>query len=268
MTTLISWVGIDSRQPASIYLASDSRISWWASTTWDSGKKLFSTKHRPEIYGFCGDVTFLHQSLGQLCDLIDSGVIFSDRDSFEHKLDVSYQHICESVKTYPKNLLRDFQVLYISRIESGMAAQFFAGSITWTRADGLMKSILPLPETSGLIEKAGSGRNSIHDWHYRWQKSDVKGTSRSVFGAFCDSLQSNDDPMSGGAPQLIGLYRTGQPHVFGLVWEGQRYLSGSMVPELSNFHDVEWRNSKFERCDPITMLLIEDAQPQPRPNIR
>lgn len=267
MTTLISWVGVDARQPASIYLASDSRISWDSSTLWDSGKKLFSAKRLPEIYGFSGDVTFLVQVLEQLCDLIDYGAIFADEDTFEKKLDVSYRHISERVKTYPKNKLNNFQIIYVSRIGSGMAAQFFAGSITWSRADGLTKLILPMPMTSGIIKSTGSGQKSIQEWYSRWQISDVQGTSRSVLGAFCDSLQSTDDPLSGGAPQLIGLYRVGQPKVFGIVWENQRYLSGSMVTNISSLQDIEWRNSRFERCDPTTLLIITDAQPQPRPTI-
>ena len=60
MTTLISWVGIDQRRPTSLYLASDSRISWGSQHhRWDVGRKLFSCKVSADIFGYCGDVSEL-----------------------------------------------------------------------------------------------------------------------------------------------------------------------------------------------------------------
>lgn len=265
MTTLISWIGYDSRQQSSIYLASDSRISWGSKTSWDIGKKLYAPKSMPEIFGYCGDVTFPSNALSQICDQIDAGSFFSDTDSFEHKLDKVYLRIRDSFYAYPESQKRAFQVLYVSRIGSGMSSKFFAGLLSSSHKDELTLNILPMPEKSGLIERVGTGRASISEWYYRWQKSDVTGTSRCVFSAFCDSLESREDPLSGGAPQLIGLYRIGQPQVFGLIWNGERFISGSLAPNDIVFNGIEWRNRCFERCDPNTGILLDGAQPQPRP---
>ena len=46
--------------------------------------------------------------------------------------------------------------------------------------------------------------------------SDVGGTSRSIFSAFYDAMQSSDDPLSGGYPQIAALYTTRKPQVIGL----------------------------------------------------
>jgi hypothetical protein len=70
MTSLVSWIGVDSLAPASIYLASDSRISWGNRLTWDYSRKLFASRNHPEILGYFGDVLFPSQVLGQLIDLV------------------------------------------------------------------------------------------------------------------------------------------------------------------------------------------------------
>ena len=84
MTSLISWIGVDSRAPSSIYLASDSRITWGNKGTWDNARKVFGSTNYPELLGYCGDVLFPSQALGQLIDLIDLG-LFDDNDTPEDK---------------------------------------------------------------------------------------------------------------------------------------------------------------------------------------
>ena len=87
MTTLFSWTGIDTHGPASIYIASDSRISWGKNATWDAGRKLFASKNFPEIFGYCGSVSFPIQILGQLIEHIDDGLLLSESDSIEIKIE-------------------------------------------------------------------------------------------------------------------------------------------------------------------------------------
>ncbi len=71
MTSLISWVAIDSRGPASFYVASDSRISWARDAHWDMGRKLFTCRHSPDLFGYCGDVLFPSLLLSQVSQLLD-----------------------------------------------------------------------------------------------------------------------------------------------------------------------------------------------------
>ena len=82
MTTLLSWVGIDTHGAASVYIASDSRISCGCSQQWDVGRKVFASKTSPKIFGYCGDVSFPIQILGQLVELIDTGCLFEKNDSY------------------------------------------------------------------------------------------------------------------------------------------------------------------------------------------
>ncbi len=110
------------------------------------------------------------------------------------------------------------------------------------------ENALNIPEDSALVLAIGSGGNSVKEYNRRW--CDALGrTSRSVFGSFCESLAAKTDAKSGGAPQLVGLYRKGLARYFGVIYEGQKYLLGVSVESDSACENVEWRNSLFERCD-------------------
>ncbi|MGH7752442.1 MAG: hypothetical protein ACREN5_06470, partial [Gemmatimonadales bacterium] len=96
--------------------------------------------------------------------------------------------------------------------------------------------------------------------------STVGRTSRTVFGALCDSIASGSDPASGGAPQLAGLYRVGSGQTFGVITAGKRYLLGLCVDDSPALGGVEWRNELFERCDWETGTRLPEAQRHYRPN--
>ena len=63
-TSLVVWVRVDSRGPASLHLASDSRISWGEPKTGSHlifgtfERKVFASTRHPDIFGYCGDVAF------------------------------------------------------------------------------------------------------------------------------------------------------------------------------------------------------------------
>jgi hypothetical protein len=58
MTTIVTWAAVDTHGVSSIYIASDSRISWGATTVWDSGRKTFASQDCPFVFGYWGDVLF------------------------------------------------------------------------------------------------------------------------------------------------------------------------------------------------------------------
>jgi hypothetical protein len=78
--------------------------------------------------------------------------------------------------------------------------------------------------------------------------------------------ETGADPMSGPPPQLVGLYRIGPGHPFGLIWEGRRYYYATEVTGDVETRSVQWHNSLFEICDPSTLGRALEAQPQPRPS--
>ena len=93
----------------------------------------------------------------------------------------------------------------------------------------------------------------------------LERTSRSVFSSFCDALDSGGDKHSGGAPQMIGLYRQKAGRSFGIIYNDKRYFEGLPVSDTGQADGIEWRNRRFEICDGATMQRRKEAQPQPRP---
>ena len=264
MTSLVVWVGVDSRGPASFYFASDSRISWGNNLTWNYGRKLFASQKHPDVFGYCGDVLFPSLILGQLISMMDSEIIFVSQESPEEKFKWISFLIQQTFHELPQAAQNTFHIVYCSRCGEGMMSTFEMYTLEWNSKDGWVSSKLLLPVQSNLVLCLGSGRNAIRVSHLCWQQTEVKGTSRAVFSAFCDSLETGLDPYTGGAPQLVGLYRKGYAKNFGIIFKEQRYLLGLPINE-ANFTIVEWRNCLFERCDPCTKHRLPDAQPQPRP---
>lgn len=270
MTSLIAWIGIDSRRPSSIYMASDSRLSWAykrdkhnkiIQENWDHGRKLFASRNYPEILGYLGHAPFPSHILGQIIDLIDAHFLFSIDSTPQEKIAKITSTIKTSLEGYPHKSEESFTIVYCTRYSSKMSSQFFVATISWDLKKGWKESDwLDLPSHSDVIEGFGSGKNVVDKWRLRWNNTKSKGTSRIVFSAFCDALQSNEDNFTGGSPQLVGIHRIGSAKSFGVIYKNQRYLMGVPVEESENLSSVEWMNNLFERCDWKTMKLLPGAQ--------
>ena len=266
MSSVVAWVGVDSRGPASFYIASDSRISWSKpKSSWDTGRKVFAVSQIPDIFGYCGDVLFPSLVLGQTCSAAEAGLLWNEGDSVESRHDVFRAVLENAFTTYPSAQQNEFTILHASRDGHGMQARFCLWETQWTKNAGWADRELPLPEQSALVLAIGSGRQVVGDWNRKWMTA-LDRTSRSVFSSFCDALRSGADEFSGGPPQMVGLYREKGGRSFGIVYEGSRHFQGLTVPDTSHLDAVEWRNSLFEVCDGRTMQRRGGAQPQPRPS--
>jgi hypothetical protein len=266
MTSLVTWIGVDSRGPASIYIASDSRITWGKCLTWDYGRKVFASQKHPIIIGYVGDVLFPSQILGQIINLIDSNLFCNKDEQPEIQAERITHIIIQSFEAYPISERRNFEVVYCARKDEGMASIFYIFSIGWESKTDWYLEKLELPDKSGIIRLLGTGKKPLGKWHERWNNIETeKSTSRAVFSAFCDALQSNEDKYSGGAPQLVGLYRIGAGQSIGTIYKGKRYLYGLPIFESMLLQNIEWRNSIFERCDWRTMEKLNNAHKHRRP---
>lgn len=267
MTSLIAWLGVDSRGSSSFYLASDSRITWTTSGgSWDSGQKLFCGIEYPDLFGYAGDVLFPFIFLSQATRLL------SVRDGAGALLDPQARHeafrqmAAEALDLYPPERRNPFSLLHCAREHYGMASQFHLWRMTWSPQAGWADATVEMPSKSSLVVALGSGETAVISEDRRWQATAIGGTSRAVFGSFCDALNSNQDPKSGGSPQLVGLYRKGNGKHFGIVYREQRFVSGLPVgPKAAALIEIEWRNHLFERCDPNSMSPASGAQRHARP---
>jgi len=265
MTSLVVWTGVDSRGPASLYVASDSRISWGEGGHWDFARKVFPSSCYPDILGYCGDVLFTSQVLGQIIGLLDAHFLYEADATPESRFLAISEVLKEAHSTYPEKERHPFSVIHCSRRDEGMTTLFAAFELAWRLPEGWQSTAIPVPGSSGIVATYGSGKRSVSEWVGRWDKSEVGGTSRSIFSAFCDSLKSGEDTASGGAPQLAGIYRKGPAESFGVVYQEQRYLQGLRVDPTNHLSNVEWRNDLFERCDWKTGERLPGAQRHARP---
>lgn len=247
--------------------SSDSGISWRTDEKWDAGRKLFASSTHPDIFGYCGDVLFPSLILSQVVDLVDQGLLFVVNEPPSKKFEKICNLIVESFELYPVSARYAFTIAYCSRIGVDIASKFELYTLSWSTKEGWKEELCSLPSQSELVLSLGSGRNSIERSNIEWQKTSVRGTSRAVFGSFCDPLRCQADPLTGGAPQLVGLYREGPAKTFGVIYDSNKYLFGLPANQFADLNAVEWRNELFECCDPYTMLKMPNAQSQPRPRM-
>ena len=269
MTTLLAWVGADQRGPASIRIASDSRISWSSSGTvlrkWDFGRKVFASRTAADVIGYCGDSFFPTQTISQIIDLIDSGVFCPAGTSPQQKIDLIVSTLELAAYEYPSAEKREFSILYCTRYGSGMKGEFSLYTVSFTAGKSGRVVELKIPNRSQRLITLGSGKDKVDPYMQKWAASDVGGTSRSIFSAFCEYLHSHDDPQTGGPPQLAGLFRQGAGRSFGIVWDEKLYLMGMAMPHQSAQVTFDCYNDLFELCDAMTLRRVEGAQRQPTP---
>lgn len=265
MTTLIGWIGVDSRRATSVYLASDSRFTWADGSFWDYGKKLFSTKSGNELFGYCGDVLFASQVLSQVVDQIDAGVFALPDDPPDIRAGHLMLALQGALNTYPESQRKPFEVAYVARTGHNMAATFYVATLSWSK-EGFTKAIKPMPVESSCILALGSGAISFNR---RVGELTSRGknerTSRLMYMAFSDHILSNEDSNTGGSPQLIGLFSSGPAQIFGIIHKGERWISGARIPPTHSFTSgLQWRDDLFQVCDGATMKLAIGAQRQPK----
>jgi hypothetical protein len=270
MTSLVAWVGADSRGPSSLNIAADSRITWGAGTSvsyhWDQGKKVFASSSVPLVIGFVGDVLFPALVLPGVIDRIDRGVFRPDGSVVEGVIAA----LRRGWRDYPPAERRDVNVYVAYRTGEGMSCRFRLTSLSHrsgASADWAARDI-PVPSCSAFLKIDGSGKTAVKTALDAWQATSAADTSRAVFSGFVDAVTGRVDPDSGGAPQLGCIYRTGPGRLLGIIHDSQRYFAGAHLIGDEALDGIEWGNALFERADGHTKQRLPGAQPQPRPTKR
>lgn len=254
MTTFVAWVGVDSRGPSSINIATDSRISWGKTGGyhWDMACKTFSSSVSPDIFGYVNDVMFPSMVLGQIVKAIDVGVLFKNKLEFAERFKIVEDHVKASHKMYPEQFRESFCIFHGGRDGELMDSKFYLNTIAWTKQNSEWRiEQVPIPEKSSMITLDGSGGNAVKKWAERWESSSQGGTSRAVFSSFCNAVYSGEDKFSSGAPQIVSLTRKGAGKTFGYVDKKRAFLSGVEIIKHNsdpNEKNIDWVNRYFERC--------------------
>ncbi|MCB2086194.1 MAG: hypothetical protein H6920_10630 [Sphingomonadaceae bacterium] len=270
LTTLVGWVGVQDDGPSSIYLASDSRVTWEAGKQrWDAGRKLFAFHSSPDLLGYCGDALLPAHLLGQLTELADCGLLFDAAESAEARHAAIVERFKTSIAQCDRAARRDFTVVHAARDDGGARRQFLVWYISCEQGEISERHFATLDadaeHKSRHLFALGTGGSVYIDEVIRWNASAQSHTSRAYFTALCDVLKAGHDPNSGGSPQLVGLYRTGGGRAYGISYDGGRYFHGLPVPYATNSIAIEWRDETFQRIDGETLRPLRGAQRQVRP---
>lgn len=258
MTTIIAWAGVDQRSVSSVYIASDSRISWGNSHRWNQGSKTFAAPSTPNIFGYWGDVLFPSMALPTVVDQLGAGVM--------RRRGSAFGDITNSIRRlwtdYPQREHKDFGIVMATRRRDNMDAVFELAVVTFEAATKTWDiREIEMPRSSARLHIAGSGAREVRNAESLWKESAQSGTSRAVYSAFTEALAQGADPYSGGPPQLVGLRRIGSGVRFGTVYQGKRYIAGARVTQrAARIAHVEWFNELFERTDGGRATRLREAQ--------
>lgn len=264
MTSIACWPGVDSRGQTSLYFATDSRVTWPDGRAIDGQQKTFVSANTHDVFAFCGNVSVPRELLLS----IETTGLATNLSAHERHHAV-IQRLRAVLHVRGATSADSFSILHGSRDGSNMGAAFRLWRVDWSGPGPLVDIAENLPAHSVLAISAGSGKHVINRHYDRWTVSDVGRTSRAVFSAFCESLEVGADPMSGGAPQVVALVRSGPADHIGVIYRKARYVRGKLVAldEATTF-PVVWRNQLFERCEPVTMRALPGAQRHARPKLR
>ena len=269
MTHLVGWISVDQTAPAAFYLASDSRITWGSQRSrWDAGRKLFYSRISPDIFGYSGDVTFPSIALPQIVDAMDLGLLFQAGAGAteRHQSFVAALHATFSQRhNVPKQRI---EIVHVARTSTKRPARFRAWLCTFSIDGSFNDEELQIDHSRSNLNFAfGTGGPAMRELVDKWEISDAAGTSRGIFSALCESIKGGADPLSGGAPQLVGIYPVRLPQPFGVVFGRERYLNGLRLAQGSETKLIEWRDELFQRVDAISLETLEGAQRHVRPKI-
>lgn len=265
MTLIVGWIGCDEKKggkkPASLYFGSDSCISVDKNHRYLYGKKLYSCRLHPEIFAFCGSVSFPMSILPPLIEQIDAGLFFLTKQAADKvkKIADYLQEACNSYSALQPNYDFNSQtILYGTKEHTTFHVHrfsFHSGIVSYQE--------LPLYDHSSIIAISGSGKNMF---------TSQKGSpdvgrelySREICYYLSSTIYNSDNYSVGGIPQIVGIYRgKPTPVCYGFVKDGKRYFFGREVTKTEHLDGIEWRNQDFERIDPYTLKLLEGAQAQP-----
>ena len=266
MTLLVAWTGIDSRGPASVYIATDSRLSWGKQSFFDHAIKTYALHNFPAIIGFCGDVLVSQMIISQTIALVKEMEI-NKMTTLDYISNVIVRILNRSYADYPiQRSTGNFTIIVSGRRTLNSVGDFECYKIT-SKFDSTIKDAIQFPEASGPIVVTGSGTDKFKQFYEQHQQTENpnRSTSRDVFHAFYQTITSGSELTVGVIPQIVSVIRKPESSGFhcGVVANGKRYMSGQLIDYDIIPANLKWFNENFEITDPSTKKRAIGAQPQP-----
>lgn len=270
MTSLLSWASYASKNdavPSAIYIVSDSRITWGSSSRrWDAGRKLFSCRIEAHIFGYCGDVVFPSLVLAQITSAIDSGILFPDNADADQRHSLVFQSLQKSFERRHNARDESFSIVHALRMGEDDERAYHAWQVSYDAPKKeWLSAPIPIPRETGILAVLGSGTKSVNKYVRLWRDSDVGNRSSAIFSAFCDALFSEEDPSSGGTPQIAALHRGSHGQIIGFIHDGIHYLHGLQIMPGGLLDRLRWRDRHFQTINPRTLKRAAGTRRFERP---
>lgn len=277
MTSVIAVLAKDQRGPCALYFLTDSQQTFLNTnkkiTKTSFCKKAFASDKTPDIFCFCGEV---NNPTRIIKDCIKNAFnnITNINDKHDKLIEIAIQFINSNTESR-----MNFTIFHGVREHTGMASVFHLWKTTFyyseykyiNHEDSKIPIELPSEEKivpadkyegsgSFILNLSGSGENYIIDEKNKLLKTEKYQTTRFQIMSSLSSMNSGKDQLTGGPPQLVGLWRINNGMQFGIHWQNKLYFSHECV-DNNIPENIYWFNEKFERFDPKTRQRLKDAQP-------
>lgn len=241
---------MDSRRTTGIYFASDSRRSFSETSYFDDCIKLFAPQTSPDIFAMLGqDISFPRDALPKICEEIDAGNIPpGSAIAMAGRID----WVINRLRLMKTNKLGggNFTVFHGSRNFFSMGAFFSIAQHRFIAEDEAWQSNeLDLEaRESCAVTFDGSGCEFVSE-QVTLHGRKLGSVSRINFAGLCTALKNQKDPLSGGAPQLLGLGSTGNGRHYGVLMPFGAFFQGCFVSPNDVSEEIQWRDTSFEPVD-------------------
>jgi hypothetical protein len=256
MTAIQAWITKDNHGFASLYLASDSRVSLYYPRSKkfdvesDSGTKTFASESTPDIFAACGTIGSeerlrrVVEALGKLLPTIRSTIgLKCSGSAYSLKVKAAIYSSKPAIDI-PEGLIV-FHGYRFGTQNFGLVR--FAFAKVNNSLDATVTTYR-LSSSTGLIRWDGTGGQMVRETRKHYTRDDAYGFSRWLWQIFCASLKDPSDPRSGGPPQLVGLYRSGNGVRLGVFFEARASVAGK-EPNPEDASKMEFRDGLFQRVD-------------------
>lgn len=197
------------------------------------------------------DITFPVAALPTICEKVDQGLIPPGlATSMYGRIDAVFEELKKMKALHPGGA--EFTIFHGSRNSHGVTStfaltrhQFVASTGQWIRTDYDLER-----EESQAIALDGTGQEVVSR-EVMPLKIATGAVSRIYFQGFCNALRSDDpDPLSGGAPQLLGLGSSGVGRHYGVQTEAGLFFQGIPASFSNVPTGTQWRDILFQQVGP------------------
>ena len=262
MSTVIVW-GTDEGTGSigSCYVASDSRFST-GSKSWDYGQKVYALK-KGGIIAYVGDVLFPMTLITQLIDIIDRNILFDETDDNDIKANLIYEHIVDASSKYLASLRGTNIIIVLVKNKIFNVYEIGFNAVQINKINIVPGEPLIYGSGSADYKKSLNKLKPNAKQNLYGSNIDESKLSRYIFQSLVDSVHNGKDKMSGGNIQLVALYKNMISKPIGIIEKKKLYLYGQEIEKYHDLFSIEWRNEKFEICNPEVKDIEIDAQKQP-----